>query len=178
MATINNSTGQGSGFAPLGTSLVMAKTLAVRIGQRAREERELINNQVKGISLYHNFFVDDLAKSCRNNEELKINGEVITETLRELQLEAHPEKSGVLVFGRRKEDLKESISKDPPRVQEFNLGFKEKETYLGMVFSEKGADDSITLTLMDRKKKCISKAATIKRVLSDERMQIYARAHR
>lgn len=169
-AEISNSTGQGSGFAPVGTSLVMAKTLAVRIGMRSEEEQRVLNREVNNIKLYHNFFVDDLAKSCGSNLELKLNGEVITETLVELNLDAHPDKSGVLVFGKKKEKLRDEIARDPPKVQSFNLGFKEKETYLGMVFAEGGADESISLTLANRRGRCLGKAATIKRILSDERM--------
>ena len=169
-ARITNSTGQGSGFAPVGTSLVMAKTLEVRIKMRSESQREVINRTVNGITLGHNFFVDDLAKCCAGTEELVVNGEVITETLNELRLQAHADKSGVLVFGRRRDEFKELISKNPPRVQEFNLAFKQKETYLGMIFSEQGADDSLTLTIANRRVKCLTKAATIKRLLSEEKM--------
>ena len=167
---ITNSTGQGTGYAPVGTSLTMAKTLEVRINRRDEEERKTIISSVDGIALNHNFFVDDLAKNCGMNKELKINGTIITETLGELQLQAHADKSGLLVYGKNKEKFKEEISKDPPMVQGFKLGFKEKETYLGMIFSEKGAEDSINLTLENRRVKCLTKAAIIKRTLADERM--------
>ena len=169
-AELTDSTGQGTGYAPVGTSLVMSKTLEMKIKARDEEVRKIITSVIEGIALNHNFFVDDLAKTCAKNKEIKVNGEVITETLNELQLQAHAEKSGLLVFGREREKFKEEILKDPTKVQNFVLGFKEKETYLGMVFSEKGAEDSISLTLQNRRIKCLTKAAIIKRTLSDERM--------
>ena len=167
---ISNSTGQGSGFAPVGTSLVMAKTLEMKIKSREMEERASIINSVGGITLHHNFFVDDLSKNCSNGKELNLNGEIITEALNELQLQAHPDKSGVLVYGKNREDFKKMIVSHPPQVQDFKLGFKEKETYLGMIFSCVGAEDSITLTIQNRRVRCLTKAATIKRALADERM--------
>ena len=167
---INNSTGQGSGFAPVGTSLVMAKTLEMKIKARKPEERAVIIKSVGGITLHHNFFVDDLSKNCSSREELRINGEIITEALNELQLQAHADKSGVLVYGKKREEFKQVIEQNPPRVQDFKLGFKEKETYLGMIFSSLGAEDSISQTIQNRRVRCLTKAATIKRTLADERM--------
>ena len=73
-------------------------------------------------------------------------------------------------FGKKRDNFKKVIARDPPRVQKFSLGFKDKETYLGMVFSEGGADDSITLTLASRRGKCLGKAATIKRLINDEKI--------
>ena len=167
---ISNSTGQGSGFAPVGTSLVMAKTLEMKIKARALEEGATIIKSVGGITLHHNFFVDDLSKNCSEVKELEINANIITEALDELHLQAHPDKSGVLVYGKKREEFKESILRNGPEVQGFKLGFKEKETYLGMIFSNGGADDSITMTLQNRRVRCLTKAAVIKRTLADERM--------
>lgn len=164
---IFNSTGQGSGFAPVGTSLVMAKTLKINMDKYTGNE--LIGN-VKGVKMNPNYFVDDLAKNCVTALEAKANGEVITETLDELGLSAHPDKSGILVYGKNREKLITDILKDPTEVQKFKLNFKEKETYLGMVFSKGGAADSINQTIESRKVKCLIKAADIKRKVNDERL--------
>ena len=142
-ATLTNTTGQGSGFAPVGTSMVMAKTLENNMKSKSPSEQDLLIGKVKNLELKPNFFVDDLAKPCQNNSELKANGDVITETLDELKLQAHPEKSGILVFGENQEQLVKEIKNDPPKVQKFNLNIKSEETYLGMCFTNQGADDSI-----------------------------------
>ena len=168
---ITNSTGQGSGFAPVGTSMVMAKTLENRIEERSEEEKKLIISEVSGVKLKPNFFVDDLAKNCGKVKEVKIMGEVISDTLNELRLDAHPEKSGVLMYGAEIDKFKKELEDDPAYVQGFKLNVKESETYLGMVFTKGGASDSIYKTLEIRRGKCLAKAADIKRKLDDERME-------
>ena len=95
----------------------------------------MIYSKVKGVTLNPNFFVDDLSKPCTSNAEVKLVGEVITKTLDELKLQAHPDKSGVLIFGKGGERFCEEMEADPPRVQNFNLTVKSEETYLGMIFS-------------------------------------------
>ena len=168
---LSNSTGQGSGFAPVGTSMVMAKTLDNRIEERTEEEKEEIIKEVGGVKLYPNFFVDDLAKNCSAGGEVSLMGEVITKMLDELKLQAHSEKSGVLVYGENQDDFKSELENLKPEVQRFVLAFKTQETYLGMVFTNGGASDSIQQTLEARRQKCLAKAADIKRKLEDERME-------
>ena len=169
-ALLSNTTGQGSSFAPVGTSMVMARTLANNIDGSDHKEKLEILGTVKGLELKPNFFVDDLAKPCQTVHELKATGKVITKTLNELSLSAHPEKSGILIFGGAKEKLEAEIITEQPQVQGFNLAIKGEETYLGMIFSSLGASDSIMKTLINRRAKCMSKAGEIKRKLADERM--------
>ena len=167
---ITNSTGQGTGFAPVGTSMVMPKTLEVKTEERDFDDRKDMIGEIDGVKMYREFFVDDLSKNNISLREIKLNAEVITNMLKELRLTAHPDKSGLLVYGEKRENFKVEIEKDHPQVQGFKLKFMEQETYLGMVFSELGASDSITKTLEVRKRKCLVKAADIKRKLEDERM--------
>ena len=115
--------------------------------------------------------IGKLNKVCVKTRELVVNADVITDTLDDLGLEAHPEKSGVLVFGKKRQELIDEINVASPRVQSFTLSFKEKETYLGMIFSQMGASDSISKTIEAKRQKCLIKAAEIKRDLADERMQ-------
>ena len=168
--SIKNSTGQGTGFAPVGTSLVMPKIMEVKTESRPEIEKEEMISEVQGVKLYREFFVDDLSKNNITVREICLNSEVFTESLNELRLDAHPEKSGLLVYGELREEFKEEIGLAKPKVQGFELGFKESETYLGMIFTELGATDSITKTLEARRRKCLVKAADIKRKLEDERM--------
>ena len=85
-------------------------------------------------------------------------------------MRAHPDKSGLLVFGPEREKFKQEIAEEEPKVQRFVLNFKTCETYLGMKFDEMGAEESINKTILARKGKCLAKAADINRKLSDERM--------
>ena len=167
---LSDTTGQGSGFAPVGTSMVMSKTLENNIQESSDVEKELIISTVGGLPLRPNFFVDDLAKPCGEIKEIVSNGKVITKTLNELSLQAHPDKSGVLNFGKAKNRLDEEFINEAPKVQDFELNIKSEETYLGMVFASGGASESITKTLMVRKAKCLAKAGEIKAKLADERL--------
>ena len=169
-AMISNSTGQGTSFAPVGTSLLMSKSLDVKVKQKSDEEQKQMESVVGGVKMRKNFFVDDLAKINENVKEILLNCQVITESLDELGLKAHPDKSGLLVFGPEREKFKEEIRAEQPKVQKFELSFKKCETYLGMAFDENGAEESITKTILVRKGKCIAKAADINRKLSDEKM--------
>ena len=110
-ADLSNSTGQGSIFAPVGTSMTMAATLEEKVQAKSDEVKKQIIGEVGGIPLYQLFFVDDLGKPCKDEIELRANGDVINEMLTDLKLEAHPDKSGILVFGRNREKLKEKIRK-------------------------------------------------------------------
>ena len=168
---INNSTGQGTGFAPVGTSMVMSKTLEVKAEMLEGREKLILIGEIDGIKLYHEFFVDDLSKNNMTKEELHVNCKIITQMLNELRLDAHPDKSGILVYGEKRDEFKDEIAENQPEVQGFKMAFKSEETYLGMIFSELGASDSITKTIDARRIKCLVKAADIKRKLEDERME-------
>ena len=116
-------------------------------------------------------YVDDLSKTCSDAQESKKMGQVITESLRKLKMQAHPDKSCLLVFGKNKEKLKESIEATPTQIQDFDMKFSTCETYLGMQFSSGGASDSITQTLLSRKVKCMTKSIDLKNKLEDDRVQ-------
>ena len=169
--TIYNSAGQGSGYAPVGTSLTMATTIDSQITLKGEELGGSILNKTQGIVLSPLMYVDDIAKSCKNSTESARMGEVLTKSLSYLRMEAHPEKSGLLVFGRAREKLKAEITATPTEVQGFTMGFKETETYLGMQFVEKGASESITQTLLTRRVKCMTKSAELVKLLEDDRVQ-------
>ena len=169
--TVFNSAGQGSGYAPVGTSLTMATVIEDQIKEKSIETGKETINSVKNIKLSPLMYVDDIAKTCKTPIESKEMGEVITSSLGYLRMEAHPDKSGLLVFGRSREKLKEEILKNPTKVQDFEMGFKTSETYLGMQFAEKGASESITETLLTRRIKCMTKSVELAKNLEDDRIQ-------
>ena len=127
--------------------------------------------KIQNITLSPLMYVDDIAKPCKSPRESSEMGEVLTTALNYLRMEAHPDKAGLLVFGRARERIKEEIEQCPTKVQNFKMGFKDSETYLGMKFSEKGASDSITQTLISRRVKCLTKSAELVKLLEDDRVQ-------
>ena len=59
-----------------------------------------------------------------------------------------------MFFGKNKDKFIKEVDNNPTFIQGFRMGYKEKETYLGMQFSNKGSNDSIMLTLEARRIKC------------------------
>ena len=169
--TVYNSAGQGSGYAPVGTSLSMA----VKIEEKTDQIKEAVNREVilkvNDIPLSPLMYVDDIAKVCKTPQDSADMGQAISDSLDDLKMEAHSEKSGLLVFGKKRDKLKEDLINDPTEVQGFQMGFKETETYLGMQFVEKGASESITQTLMSRRIKCMTKSMELVKLLEDDRIQ-------
>ena len=173
---LSNCLGQGTVYAPTGTGVTMASTLETNMAKK--EAEKVFNDEnftltpISGpICLEPLLFVDDMNKTCMKAEESSVMGTAITETLDELKMEAHPEKSGLLVFGRNRNKLKEDVLTTPTVIQGFTMGFKDTETYLGMQFSTLGSNDSIMKTLEARRLKCNIKAMEIRRKLDDDRVQ-------
>ena len=91
--------------------MTMSCTLKKNEAEAPKEEQEKMVSVIRGVPLKPGFFVDDLEKTAAQSEELRVNGKVITSTLDELGLDAHPDKSGILVFGRRREKIKREGSR-------------------------------------------------------------------
>ena len=167
--------GQGTVYAPTGTGVTMASTLEENM---ARIEAEVVHEhenfsltpQVGPITLHPLLFVDDMGKPCLDDMESAVMGSAITETLNELKMEAHSEKSGLLVFGKNREKIRQKVEANPTFIQGFKMGFKESEVYLGMQFSSKGSSDSISATLESRRLRCSLKATDLRRKLEDDRI--------
>ena len=173
--TVQGAAGQGSGYAPVGTSLTMAAKIEEKIDEREKnpvvQEQVKVIEQVENIPLTPLMYVDDIAKACKTVQESSDMGQVVTDSLNDLKMEAHSEKSGLLVFGRRRDKLRKELNENPTTVQGFTMGLKESETYLGMQFVEKGASESITQTLLSRKIKCMTKSMELVKLLEDDRIQ-------
>ena len=172
---LSNCLGQGTVYAPTGTGITMASSLEQNMAKVEAEEVFVDENfsltpQVGPITMDPLMFVDDMNKTCVNSKESALMGTAITDTLNELKMSAHEEKSGLLIFGKNRENLMREVDKNPTYIQGFKLGYKEAETYLGMQFSSKGSADSIMLTLEARRIKCYIKAKELKRKLDDDRV--------
>ena len=169
--SVSNAAGQGSGYAPVGTSLSMAVKIEEKIELRKEETKREVITKVNSIPLSPLMYVDDIAKVCKTSLDSADMGQVVSDSLDDLKMSAHSEKSGLLVFGRKREKLKDELRANPTRVQGFTMGFKDTETYLGMQFAEKGASESITQTLMSRRIKCMTKSMELVKLLEDDRIQ-------
>ena len=173
---LSNCLGQGTVYAPTGTGVTMASTLETNMAATEavkvfEDENFTLTPQSGPLTLEPLLFVDDMSKTCINSKESAVMGEAITNTLNELKMHAHEQKSGLMIFGKNREQLREEVNNNPTYIQGFKLGFKEDETYLGMQFSSKGSNDSIMMTLEARRLKCNIKAMELRRKLQDDRVQ-------
>ena len=169
--TVTNSAGQGSGYAPVGTSLAMASVIDDKIQREIEQQNNTFISSLGLIKLSPMMFVDDFSKCNATPQESRTMGKVLTHALKDLKMEAHPEKSCLLVFGRNRDKLKEELKVQPTILQGFEMQSKPMETYLGMQFSENGTADTITKTLLARRVKCLVKCADLKQKLQDPRVQ-------
>ena len=68
-------------------------------------------------------FVDDTLRMATDTKMARDGGKVFTEALDELSLEAHPDKSKIVVMGPKKarEEVKAELQKDPVIVQGWEM---------------------------------------------------------
>ena len=114
--TVYNSAGQGSGYAPVGTSLTMSNVILDNIREVTSITGREVIQPVNTIPLSPLMYVDDLSKACVNDIDSKDMGMATTAALNQLKMEAHP---GLLVFGKpeARAELKARIDKNQTIVQ-------------------------------------------------------------
>lgn len=166
-ATVRNSTGQGTGYAPPGCSLTMAKTFDEVFKAKGGEY------EVDGEQLSPFAFVDDTSRLTNTAEGAKEGGEPITTALDKLALKAHPKKSIQIVMGGKKfrDEQKAKLADEPVEVQGFEMPIVEEELYLGFMFNEQGPRYSRTRSIECRIKKLRAKTAQAKMLMTDDLIQ-------
>ena len=102
-------------------------------------------------------YIDDVERLTGSAEGAREGGEIFTNALNELGLEAHPDKSAQIIMGKKKfqgkkfqEKVRAELKDNPVRVQDFELKEAEEETYLGMQISNKGVKDSVSKSIKKR----------------------------
>ena len=163
---IKDSTGQGTNWAPLSCSLSMGQSF------KAADDRMGNKFKMGDIEIDPLMFVDDALRLAGDAKAARQGGEVITEALDELGLQAHPDKSALLIVGTKKykDKVMAELEKDPVKVQDFELKASDCETYLGVEISSKGVKDSITRSMRKRIKAAMAKEVHLSKLLSSEEM--------
>lgn len=97
----------------------------------------------------------------------------LTEAVNELSLEAHPSKTVNVIIGSKKlrREIKEELERELMVLQGFPVQSKESDAYLGMVFAEGGARESIDASIEIRVAKAKLKTKQAKLLLKDTRIQ-------
>ena len=165
--TIKNSTGQGTNWAPSGCARTIAEST-----KRAVEE---VDNEIKikGKNRGTIIFVDDTARIAEDTKMARDGGKVFTKALDELSLEAHPDKSKIVVMGSKKlrEETKKELEENPVIVQGWEMKTSENETYLGYQINEKGTRESKNKSIETRARLARTKSIQLMKILEDRQIQ-------
>ena len=163
---IKNSTGQGTNWAPSGCARSIAEAT-----ERATKK---VNNEIKikGKDRGTVVFVDDTLRMATDTKMARDGGKVFTEALDELSLEAHPDKSKIVVMGPKKarEEVKAELQKDPVIVQGWEMKTSKAETYLGYQIDEGGVRECKTKSIEGRVRIARTKSIQLLKVLEDEQI--------
>ena len=165
---IKNSTGQGTNWAPAACSLTMGQAI-MEESHRHKESRMKVGD----LEIDPLMFVDDNAILHDNVNGAKAGGNVVTEAFDELGLEAHPEKSKQVIMGSKKltERVRDDLQEEPVKVQGWDMGESECETYLGSEVSSKGVRDSVTRSIKKRCRAATAKVVQLNKLLDNDLMQ-------
>ena len=163
---IENSTGQGTNWAPEGCSSTIAMSTEKAI--KAVNNEIKINGKNRGCII----FVDDTLRMATDTKMARDGGIVFTESLNTLSLEAHPDKSRIVVMGSKqmREKVKQELEKDPVIVQGWEMKTSDIETYLGFQIDERGVRESINKSIEGRIRGARTKSIQLIKVLDDDKI--------
>ena len=163
---IKNSVGQGTNWAPEGCSNSIAISTENAI--------KIVNNEIK---INENnrgtiIFVDDTLRMATNTKMARDGGVIFTESLNTLSLEAHPDKSRIVIMGPKKlrDKVKEDLMKDPVMIQGWEMKNSSLETYLGFQLDERGVRECISKSIEGRVRMARSKSIQLLKVLDDDKI--------
>ena len=120
-----------------------------------------------------NEFVDDAMFMDEDSEGAKMSGRIITNTLGELALKAHPEKTVQVVVGSEQyiREMKKELLENLTEVQGFVVKQVEAEKYLGMKISSGGVRKIVADNIQEKKKKVIIPVNDIRRMSRTRKMK-------
>ena len=115
-------------------------------------------------------FQDDVVRLAINVSAARAGNERIMNVVKLKQLEMHPDKTGVIIFGDKKSVARE-IEQEPIRFNDFVTKPKVMDKWLGEMFHMDGLGSSVNATVEDRVGKVKAAAREIVSVIEDFRMQ-------
>ena len=117
-------------------------------------------------------YQDDIGSPCLNVEMVRMQARKMKRMLQEKNLEAHPEKSGIIIVGSKsfKEKVKKEILENPIEFHNFKLDVKIKEKYLGQMIESNLASSALA-TVKERAGKIKGAAMEVKSIVEDFQMQ-------
>lgn len=166
-AIIQNSVGQGTTGAVQGSALVIATTAEKNF---KKSDHNIVEGEVEVLPTG---FVDDLGTMRGSAEGVRDAGLLLTKTVDELSLRAHPGKTVNLIFGpkKKKEKIRAELKEEPMTIQGAQIKEVGEDAYLGMVFHSGGVKESVDRSIEVRRAKALVKTRQAKQILKDHRIQ-------
>ena len=124
-----------------------------------------------GVNATCDEFVDDTKMTDYDSKGAKVSGNIITASLDELAMLAHPDKTVQIVVGHQDYiiAMKEELEKNPTFIQGFKVGVKDSEKYLGFQLKSGGVKEMIDFNIKDKKKKMGPVAQDIRKLTRDQK---------
>ena len=154
--------GEGQGGIPAARRTTGGMTeVTVRNSNRQPEHLKLVHREQV---VEQQGYVDDEDLNADNAESARVGCALYSESLDELAMSAHPEKSVQVVAGDSKwvEKTISEMEKNPSRIQNFDLKRSVKEKYLGMWFVQNSYENLINENVKAKKGLMMAAAVSIR----------------
>ena len=117
-------------------------------------------------------YQDDIGKPCAGVNQAQVANIKMSHLFEEKGLEAHPDKTGFIVFGgqKYKKEVDEQLESNPLYLGEFPVRRKQYDKYLGQILHTDGVRASVEATIKDREGKVKGAMFEVKSIVEDFRM--------
>ena len=117
-------------------------------------------------------YQDDVGSICSNVNMARIQATKMAKMIKEKGLEAHKEKSGILILGSKafRKKTEKELENNPINFGKFNLMIKNNDKYLGQII-ESNLTDSALATVNERQGRIKGAAIEVKAIVEDFTMQ-------
>ena len=160
--------GQGSRGAALVSQLKVDKVVDSYFSGSTDEEC------YGGVRLQPLSWQDDLLGMAEDASRVQASMTRLAYAMAESQLTVHPDKSGYIMYGKKKyrEQVSKETEEDPVKFGDIPMKKMEQMKYLGDMLHEDGLTASVDATVMDRMAKVKGSIFELKALCEDYRLQI------
>ena len=165
--TVTNGQAQG------GTSVARSAFAAISDVMDRNVESHPQPFYVNQVNCSNQGYVDDTMCMDSDNIGVIFSSKIIEETLEELSLEAHPEKTKNIVCGEKTwvEDMTRRLREKPAEIQGFRVKVDTSEKYLGVKIVSGDVSDIIEANIKFKASKSYQAATTIRQQVRDPRVE-------
>ena len=165
-AAVGDCLGQGTA----GAGLVSAANLDIGLQDHFNQSSTVMH--YGDVRLHPLCYQDDVGTMCTNLDMAKNQADKLSNMLKEKTLQAHPDKSGILIMGAKKyqQKVQSEVEKTKIRLNGFVLKTKISDKYLGQIFSS-DISSSALATIRYREGRLKGAAIEVRSIIEDYQMQ-------